>query len=68
MLVQEPPHARGRCIRRSTYELSQRRSLEFGANFTDVSFDQQIPGAQVDYRNGDLTAGLHDTLLADLVA
>jgi TonB dependent receptor len=40
------------------YELSARRGLEFGANFADVSFDNEIPGAQVDYRNADITAGL----------
>jgi len=40
------------------YELSPRRALEFGANFANVSFDEEIPGAQVDYRSGDLTAGL----------
>lgn len=40
------------------YELSSRRSLEFGANVTAVTFDEEIPGAQVDYNNADLTAGL----------
>lgn len=40
------------------YELSPRRGLEFTANVTDVSFDEEIPGAQVDYQNADLTAGL----------
>jgi hypothetical protein len=40
------------------YELSSRRSLEFGANVTAVTFDREIPGAQVDYNNADLTAGL----------
>jgi hypothetical protein len=41
-----------------SYELSPRHALDFGANYTDVSFDQQIPGAQVDYRNADISAGL----------
>jgi hypothetical protein len=40
------------------YELSTRRALEFGANVTAVTFDQEIPGAQVDYNSGDVTAGL----------
>jgi hypothetical protein len=40
------------------YELSTRRALEFGANATMVSFDNQIPGAQVDYNSADVTAGL----------
>ena len=40
------------------YELSPRRALEFGANVTNVSFDEEIPGAQVDYLSADLTAGL----------
>jgi len=39
-------------------ELSQKRALEFGANFADVSFDRQFPGAQVDYQSGDVSAGL----------
>jgi hypothetical protein len=44
------------------YELSQRHSLEFGANYTEVNYDQEIPGAQVDYRNADITAGLVTSL------
>ena len=40
------------------YELSTRRSLEFGATATMVSFDREIPGAQVDYNSADVTAGL----------
>lgn len=40
------------------YELSERRSLQFGANLVDVNYDEQIFGAQVDYSSGDLTAGL----------
>ena len=39
-------------------ELSQRRALEFGANYADVSFDREFPGAQEDYRSGDVSAGL----------
>jgi hypothetical protein len=41
-----------------TYDLSQLRSLEFGVSLADVNFDHEIPGAQVDFRNADLTAGL----------
>jgi hypothetical protein len=39
-------------------DLSQRYQLQFDANYADVSFDQQISTAQVDYNNVDLTAGL----------
>jgi len=41
-----------------SYELSPRRALEFGANVVDVSYENEVPGAQVDYRYGDVTAGL----------
>jgi len=40
------------------YELSNRRGLEFGGNFTDVNYDEDLPGFQVDYRNFDIYAGL----------
>ena len=40
------------------YEMSARRSLEFGGNFADVSYDRQIPGAQVDYQNYGVYTGL----------
>jgi hypothetical protein len=40
------------------YELSERRALEFGGNFTDVNYDEDLPGFQVDYRNFDVYAGL----------
>ena len=40
------------------YELSARRALEFGGNFTDVNYDENLPGFQVDYRNFDVYAGL----------
>jgi len=49
---------RGSVIPELSYELSQRHVLEFAANLTDVSFDRQIPGAQVDFRSADVTAGL----------
>jgi hypothetical protein len=53
-----------------SYELSQRRSLEFGANVADVSYEEVIPGAQVDYRYGDISAGLvtHLTPTSSLTA
>jgi len=41
-----------------SYEISPRHALELAANLADVSFDNQIPGAQVDYRSADLLAGL----------
>ncbi len=40
------------------YEMSQRRSLEFGASLVDVDYDEDIFGAQVDYSSEVLTAGL----------
>ncbi|HET9472397.1 MAG TPA: hypothetical protein VFO82_00800, partial [Steroidobacteraceae bacterium] len=40
------------------YELSERRSLEFAVNVVDVDYDEEIFGAQVDYRSSDLSAGL----------
>jgi hypothetical protein len=39
-------------------ELSQRHVLQFDAGYTDVSFDQQINSAQVDYNAADFAAGL----------
>ena len=41
-----------------SYEVSQRRSIEFGANVVDVSYEEELPGAQVDYRNADVNVGL----------
>jgi len=40
------------------YELSPRRGLEFGGNFTDVQYDSELPGAQVDYQNASIYGGL----------
>jgi hypothetical protein len=40
------------------FDMSQRLALELGASATDVSYDQQVIDAQVDFRNADLTAGL----------
>jgi hypothetical protein len=40
------------------YELSARRSIEFGGDFSDVGYDRVIPGAQVDYQNYGVYGGL----------
>jgi hypothetical protein len=40
------------------YEMSQRRSLEFGGSYVDVNYDDEIVGAQVDFRNADVYGGL----------
>lgn len=41
-----------------SFELSPRRELQFSAGYTDVSFEEQISDAQVDYAVADLSAGL----------
>ena len=41
-----------------SFELSPRRELQFGAGYTDVSFEEQISSAQVGYQVTDLSAGL----------
>jgi len=40
------------------FEVSQRHELQFGAGYTDVSFDRQVLNAQEDYSVADLVAGL----------
>jgi hypothetical protein len=40
------------------FDISQRRNLQFGVGYTDVSFDEQLFGAQVDYTVTDALAGL----------
>jgi len=40
------------------FDVSQRHELQFGAGYTDVSFDRQVSDAQVDYSVADLVAGL----------
>jgi hypothetical protein len=40
------------------FDVSQRSELQFGAGYTDVSFDRQVSAAQVDYNATDLVAGL----------
>lgn len=41
-----------------TFELSPRRELQFEIAASDVSFDREIPGAQVDYNTYGAGAGL----------
>jgi len=41
-----------------SFELSPRRELQFGVGYADVSFEEQISEAQVDYAVADITAGL----------
>ena len=40
------------------YDMSARRQVEFGGDFADVSYDHEIPGAQLDYQNFGAYAGL----------
>jgi len=40
------------------FELSPRRELAFDVGYTDVSFEEQVPGAQVDYNTTDASAAL----------
>lgn len=40
------------------FDISERRNLQVGAGYTDVSFEEQIDGAQVDYNTTDVFAGL----------
>jgi hypothetical protein len=40
------------------FELSPRKEVQLGANYTDVSYDDQIDGAQVDFNLKEVTAGL----------
>lgn len=40
------------------FDLSPRKEIQIGANYTDVSYDDQIEGAQVDFDLRELTAGL----------
>ena len=45
-----------------TFELSPRRELQFDAGYTDVSFEEEISAAQVDYNTADIAAGLRARL------
>jgi hypothetical protein len=40
------------------FDVSQRKEIQLGANYTDVSYDTQINGAQVDFRLAEIYAGL----------
>jgi hypothetical protein len=40
------------------FDISPRKEIQIGANYTDVSYDDQIDGAQVDFNLRELTAGL----------
>lgn len=41
-----------------SFDVSERRELQFDAGYTDVSFDREIANAQVDYNTVDAAAGL----------
>jgi hypothetical protein len=41
-----------------SFDVSERRELQFEAGYADVSFDEQISNAQVDYTTVDAAAGL----------
>ena len=41
-----------------SFDVSERRELQFDAGYTDVSFDREISNAQVDYNTIDAAAGL----------
>src|SRR5205085_7350309 len=40
------------------FEVSQRHELQFGAGYTNVTFDRQVLNAQEDFSVADLVAGL----------
>jgi hypothetical protein len=40
------------------FDVSPRKEIQIGANYTDVSYDNQVDGAQVDFNLKELTAGL----------
>ncbi len=41
-----------------SFDVSERRELQFEAGYTDVRFDEEINNAQVDYNTTDVAAGL----------
>ncbi|HYJ39902.1 MAG TPA: hypothetical protein VEW08_03870 [Steroidobacteraceae bacterium] len=45
-----------------SFELSPRRELQFDAGYTDVNYEEEFPGAQVDYTTADISAGLRARL------
>jgi hypothetical protein len=40
------------------FDLSPRKEIQIGANYTDVSYEETIDGAQVDFNLKEITAGL----------
>lgn len=40
------------------FDVSERRELQFEAGYSDVSFDEQVSNAQVDYTTAEIAAGL----------
>jgi hypothetical protein len=44
------------------FEVSPRRELLFDAGYTDVNYDEQLPGVQTDFTTADLSAGLRARL------
>jgi len=58
LVIVKNRRTRGSVLPTFEYEMSERRSLEWGANLTDVTYDHVLPGAQVDYRNADAYLGL----------
>ena len=45
-----------------SFELSPRRELQFDAGYTDVNYEEEFPGAQVDFTTADISAGLQARL------
>jgi len=41
-----------------SFELSPRRELQFDAGYTDVNYEEEFVGSQVDYTTADVSAGL----------
>ncbi len=44
------------------FDVSQRNELQFEASYADVSFDERVSDAQVDYNTTNVTAGLRTRL------
>jgi hypothetical protein len=44
------------------FEVSPRRELLLDAGYTDVNYDEQLPGVQTDFTTADLSAGLRARL------
>jgi hypothetical protein len=41
-----------------SFEVSPRRELQFDAGYTDVNYEEEFAGSQVDYTTADISAGL----------